>query len=86
MRIFKCEAPPLDGGASRNISQRAAANIDNSECSCLPDSRQVPHHIGDIAAKVFLDTCDRQILHQLEKLANPAFGGCSRIEATEYAS
>lgn len=69
MRPLKCEAPPDSGGASRNISQRAAAKIDNSECSCVLDSRQGPRHIGEIANKVFLDNCEHLILHQLEKLA-----------------
>ena len=45
-----------------------------------------PTHIGGVADRVFLDTCHRQILYQIEKLSSPRLGGAARIEAQEYLS
>ena len=46
--------------------------------------RWEPVSVGEIANRVFLDTCDRQILRQIEKLSSPRLGGSTRIEASEY--
>lgn len=59
MTSLKLEAPPGNGGASRIISQRAAANINNSKCSSLSGSRQGQRHIDETTYKGFVDHLHR---------------------------
>ena len=74
MHRTKCEAPPGRGGASRNISQRAAAKIDYSELSCLSVSRQGPRHIGEIAEEVLNNLRFRRQFEHLHRLGPRAVG------------
>lgn len=76
------EAPPLGGGASESGFRRQRETF--QEDSNFNVSLQGPRHIGEITAKMLLDTCEKQILRQIEKLSNPAFGGSAPVEAQEY--
>ena len=82
--LQKYEAPPDKGGdfEKRFRGQRKTFQEDSN----FNVSFQGPRHIGEIAGKVFLEVCEKQILRQIEKLSNPAFGGSARVEATEYLS
>lgn len=75
------EAPPVGRASEKRFDGQSKTFSEHSD---EPRSSQGPRPIGEIAAKVFLDACESQILRQIEKLSNPAFGGSARVEARKY--